>query len=171
MIVDTTGAETDQAPPPAKELLGLVLPEDGDGSKIVAIRLMARQGPGFPGEKLILALREEGLRHGEFGIFHRMADEEDSKPLFSVASLTEPGSFDLTRIKSDAYPGVTLFFILSGVDEAIETFDDMLRTGRTLSSKLDGDLLDEHGNRLSIQRERYLREEVIQFQHRIPLTQ
>jgi len=30
---------------------------------------------------------------------------------------------------------------------------------------MDADLLDETGSTLSIQRERYMREEVIQFQH------
>jgi hypothetical protein len=35
---------------------------------------------------------------------------------------------------------------------------------------LNGDLLDESGSTLSIQRERYLREEVIQFQHGISVA-
>jgi len=32
---------------------------------------------------------------------------------------------------------------------------------------LEGELLDEHGSRLSIQRERFMREEVIQLQHKL----
>ena len=41
----------------------------------------------------------------------------------------------------------------------------MIAAARALSQSLDGELLDESGSTLSIQRERYLREEVIQFQH------
>ena len=41
----------------------------------------------------------------------------------------------------------------------------MMESARTLSQSLDGELLDESGSNLSIQRERYLREEVIQYQH------
>jgi FtsZ-interacting cell division protein ZipA len=49
--------------------------------------------------------------------------------------------------------------------DGIAAFDAMLSTSRTLASALDGELLDENGSRLSVQRERYLREEVIQLQH------
>ena len=41
----------------------------------------------------------------------------------------------------------------------------MMTAARALSQSLDGELLDESGSTLSIQRERYLREEIIQFQH------
>ena len=34
-----------------------------------------------------------------------------------------------------------------------------------LTDRVDAELLDESGSTLSIQRERYMREEVIQFQH------
>ena len=63
--------------------------------KIVTIRLLCHDKHGFPGEDLVLALRENGLRHGRFGIFHyHAADVVEGDPgvvpLFSVASLTEP---------------------------------------------------------------------------------
>ena len=138
-----------------------------DDAKIVAIRLMARTDGGFPADKLILALREEGLRHGSYGIFHRLDEEDESRSDFSVASLVEPGSFDLTRVKKDYYPGVSIFLMLPGSGNAIGVFDDMLTTSRALAQKLDGELLDEEGSTLSIQRERYLREEIIQFEHQI----
>lgn len=135
-------------------------------AKIVALRLMSREG-GFAAEKLILALREAGLRHGQFGIFHRPDADDDSRPDFSVANLIEPGSFDLTRVKMDYYPGVSIFLRLPGPDNGVEVFDDMVTTSRFLAEKLGGELLDEQGSRLSIQREKYMREEVIQFQHRM----
>ena len=86
--------------------------------------------------------------------------------LFSVASLVEPGSFDLTRLKTERFPGVSLFVALPGAGDGVAAFDDMLSTAHGLAIKLDGELLDEQGSRLSVQRERYLREEVIQFQHK-----
>jgi cell division protein ZipA len=131
--------------------------------KIVTIRLMSRSR-GFPADKLILALREAGLRHGQFGIFHRPDTTDEQRSEFSVANLIEPGAFDLTRIKKDYYPGVSIFMMLPGPDDGVEVFDDMLTTSRSLAEKLDGELFDEQGSTLSIQRERYLREEVVQFQ-------
>ena len=141
-------------PPPA-------IPE-----KVITIRLMARGKPGFAAERLVLALREAGFRHGRFGIFHRHAEAEGEAALFSVASLVEPGSFDLSQLKTAHYPGVSIFMALPGPDDDLKAFDMMLETARALAGTLEGDLCDERGNSLSIQRQRFLREEVIQFQHR-----
>lgn len=74
----------------------------------------------------MLALREAGLRHGRFGIFHRSTSPIDDSPLFSVASLTEPGSFDLTSLRTDVYQGVSLFLGLPGPGDGLEAFDAML---------------------------------------------
>ena len=41
----------------------------------------------------------------------------------------------------------------------------MIAAARALSQSLDAELLDESGSTLSIQRERYMREEIIQFEH------
>ena len=91
----------------------------------------------------------------------------ETRELFSVASLVEPGSFDLTRVKTERYPGISLFLSLPVEGDALAAFDEMLSTAHSLASKLGGELLDEHGSRLSVQRERYLREEVIRFQHKL----
>ena len=135
-------------------------------AKIVTLRMLSRGATPFPGEDLVLALREAGLRHGKFGIFHLQVSETDDTAIFSVASLTEPGSFDLTRVRIDQYPGVSLFLGLPGPLEAVAAFDAMVSAGRAVAKRLDGNLVDEHGSTLSVQRERYLREDVIQFQHR-----
>lgn len=146
---------------PAKPAAGPILPD-----KIVTIRILSRPGSPFPAEELVLALREAGLRHGRFGIFHAHASDADDTPVFSVASLTEPGSFDLTRLRTDVYQGVSLFLGLPGPVEGVTAFESMVGVARAVAKRLDGNLVDEHGSTLSIQRERYLREEVIQFQHR-----
>ena len=110
-------------------------------------------------------MRGIGLRHGKFGIFHRYDGNDESKTVFSAASLVEPGSFDLQNIKEQEIPGISLFLILPGPVECVEAFDSMLEAARALTQSLDGELLDESGSTLSIQRERYMREEIIQFQH------
>ena len=62
-------------------------------------------------------------------------------------------------------PGISLFLVLPGPVDSVEAFDMMMEAARTLTQSLDGELLDESGSTLSIQRERYMREEVIQYQH------
>jgi cell division protein ZipA len=152
---------TDPPAPPAPRVRPVPLPE-----KVVTLRLMSREPPGFPGEALVLALREAGLAHGRYGIFHRADAADPEAALFSVASLVEPGSFDLERLRTTTYPGVSLFLTIPGPGDAVAAFDAMVDAGRALAAQLGGELLDEQGSTFSIQRQRYIREEIIQFRHR-----
>lgn len=140
------------APPPAPE-------------KILAVRLTGKAGASFAGDALLRALQEAGLEHGRFGIFHRHAPGDSHQAIFSVAGLVEPGSFDVAGMAAERFPGITLFMTLPGPVEAVAAFDDMLATARTLATTLDGELLDEQGSRLSVQRERFLRDELTQLQY------
>jgi len=135
--------------------------------KIVTLRLVASDGGAFRGDELILSLRGIGMRHGKFGIFHRVDGRDEDQTIFSAASLVEPGSFDLANIKDQQIPGISLFLILPGPIDSVEGFDLMMDAARTLAQSLGGELLDESGSTLSIQRERFMREEIIQFQHSI----
>jgi cell division protein ZipA len=133
--------------------------------KIVTVRLVARNGGSFRGDELILSLRGIGLRHGKFGIFHRYDGSDEDLTIFSAASLVEPGSFDLSNIAEQEIPGISMFLVLPGPVDGVEAFDLMVTAAKALSKSLNGELLDESGSTLSIQRERYLREEIIKFQH------
>ena len=133
--------------------------------KIVTLRLVARDTGAFRGDDLILSLRGIGLRHGKFGIFHRYDGNDEGRTVFSAASLVEPGSFDLANIKEQELPGISLFLILPGPIDGVEAFDMMMEAARALARTLDAELLDESGSTLSIQRERYMREEIIQYHH------
>jgi cell division protein ZipA len=141
-----------------------ITPASNGPQKIVTVRIVARDKKSFKGDDLILSMRGIGLRHGKFGIFHRYDGSDESETVFSAASLVEPGSFDLQNIKEQEIPGISLFLVLPGPMDSVEAFDMMLAAARTLAQSLDGELLDESGSTLSIQRERYLREEIIQFQ-------
>ena len=105
------------------------------------------------------------MRHGKFGIFHRHEGNDEEKVIFSAASLVEPGSFDLTNLKEQEIPGISLFMVLPGPVEGAQAFDLMMIAARVLTQTLNAELLDESGSTLSIQRERYMREEIIQFEH------
>ena len=151
-------AETERSSP-------LPRPQSQPSERIIALRLVAHGAGTLDSETVVLALRDKGLRHGRYGIFHRYDSDENADACFSVASLTEPGSFDLSGLKDSRLPGVSLFMVLPNVADEVEVFDDMVRTGRELSQELDADLLDERGSSWSYQRERYVREEIIQFRH------
>jgi cell division protein ZipA len=130
--------------------------------KVVTIRLVPREHD-LGGETAVAALRKAGLRHGRYGIFHKHAGESEDDVLFSVASLTEPGSFDLERLRAIA--GMSFFVVLPRRGYPVAAFDAMVDTARILAQDLDADLFDERGSSWSIQRERYVREELIHYRH------
>jgi cell division protein ZipA len=138
--------------------------------KIVTMRLVAKKHGAFAGDDLILNLRAVGMRHGKFGIFHRYQGDDEKKVVFSAASLVEPGSFDLENVKDQKIPGISLFLVLPGPLDGCKAFDLMMEAARTLTKAMQAELLDESGSTLSIQRERYLREEIIQYQHGIKVA-
>jgi cell division protein ZipA len=159
-------AVADQEPAAGEPTPGEVAaPARTVAQKIVALRIIARGGGAFRGDELILNLRGIGMRHGKFGIFHRLDGTDDGDAVFSAASLVEPGSFDLPNIHDQEIPGISLFAVLPGPVDELEAFDMLMAAARMLAQSLDGELLDESGSTLSIQRERYMREEVVQFQH------
>jgi cell division protein ZipA len=132
--------------------------------KVVTIRFVPKHHM-IDGHSAVRALREAGLRHGRYGIFHKHkeADEDGDDVLFSVASLTEPGSFDLENLGTIA--GMSFFIVLPSAVDPVDCFDSMVETARSLSHRLGADLFDERGSSWSIQRERYVREELIRYRH------
>jgi len=138
---------------------------DEPEQKIVTLRIVARNQGAINGEELVLNLRGIGMRHGKFGIYHRYEGSDEDKVIFSAASLVEPGTFDLQTIREQELPGISLFMVLPGPIDAAQAYDLMIAAARALAQSLDAELLDESGSTLSIQRECYLREEIIQFQH------
>jgi cell division protein ZipA len=145
-------------------------PAPSPPQKIVTMRLVAKKHGAFAGDDLVLNLRSVGMRHGKFGIFHKFHDDDERQVVFSAASLVEPGSFDLENVKNQKIPGISLFMVLPGPLDGCQAFDQMMEAGRTLIKALHGELLDESGSTLSIQRQRYLREEIIQYQHGIKVA-
>ncbi len=58
--------------------------------------------------------------------------------MFSVASLREPGTFDLEAMATTQYPGVALFVVLPGPAAAADAIDEMVFTARALAAQLGG---------------------------------
>lgn len=130
--------------------------------RVVALRLVPRNGE-LPTERAVSALRGAGLEHGRYSIFHRQLGT--NREGFSVASLTEPGSFDLDHLGDATIAGLSFFLVLPGQGDPVSRFDAMVETARRLSVELAADLFDERGSSWSSQRERYLREELIEYRH------
>lgn len=142
------------APPPE--------PPKRPAQKIIAIRVTAVAPARFGGSDLLAALQAEGLSFGRYDIFHCFHD--DGRPIYSVASLKEPGTFDLAAMPETQYPGVAVFAVLPGPVSAAEAFDEMIFSARALATHLNGVLADERGAPLNALRVGKLREDALDFE-------
>jgi cell division protein ZipA len=152
-------AEVAREPPPA----AAAAPER---QRIVTMRVSAPGESRWPGAGLAAALEAHGLTFGRYQVFHRK--HPDGRSLFCVASLVEPGTFDLARMPDEDYRGVTLFAVLPGPATPLQTLDAMLSTARDLAESLSGILQDGKGQPLSAQGTAALREDVARFQSSLP---
>ena len=132
--------------------------------RVVTLRLIPR-GAELTAERAVIALRNAGLEHGRYAIFHRPLGA--NREGFSVASLTEPGTFDLDHLDEGTIAGLSFFVVLPGAGDPVARFDAMVETARRMSVELAADLFDERGSSWSSQRERYLREELIEYRHQV----
>jgi cell division protein ZipA len=142
-------------------------PPAGD-QLIVALRLRARQPEGFDGSELVKAFSAEGLEYGRFGAFHSLDERRRSR--FLVASLVEPGSFEIEKMHELRCPGVSMFMVLPGPREPLSALDGMFSCARRLAERLDGEVLDDKGNALTMQQAGWLREQVVEYQRRVKLA-
>ena len=128
----------------------------------LVIRVVPRDGE-FTMERVVLALHEAGLKQGKYNIFHFFQESLSEEALFSVANLREPGVFDLINLKLEKIPGLSFFLMLPGPADPLGRFDRMVETARWIAEQLNANLLDERGSSWSVQRERYLREEIVEY--------
>ena len=160
----TTGPISEQsdraaaAPPQA--------PNAAELQRIVTIRVCAVGEARWSGSQLMAALELHGLAFGRYQVFHRK--HADGRSLFCVASLIEPGTFDIAEMADQEYRGVTLFAVLPGPIKPIETMDELLGTARGLAEELSGMVQDAKGMPLSPQRAAALREDIARFQASLP---
>jgi cell division protein ZipA len=165
-------AKTAAAPPPAPANDPPVVADTETKSdrmqRIMAVRLVMLSGRLASGEQLAQAFRAERLDYGRYRIFHRMAEGE--RPIFSVASLVEPGSFDPDLMATERYLGVSMFAVFPGPIPAPQAFDELIATGRRLADRLGAVLQDDTGHSLTGQRLLSLREELVSFENLVSMA-
>lgn len=123
-----------QAPPaaPAVDL----------ANDILVLTVVAHPGHEFSSYDLLHAIYAAGFEFGDMNIFHYYDSTATGQKvaLFSLASATEPGEFDLDRIGNYSCSGLTLFSVLSNVANPRQAFDLMLRAAEQLADDLNGEL-------------------------------
>jgi cell division protein ZipA len=168
------GAHAPASPPTAAPVIPgrvpTLLPESAPNAseqqKIVTVRVCAPGEMRWSGSTLLSALELHGLAYGRHQVFHRR--HVDGRSLFCVASLIEPGTFDVARMSDEEFRGITLFAVLPGPVEPLLTVDELLGAARGLAQELSGMVQDQKGMPLSPQRAAALRDDVARFQAALP---
>jgi len=129
--------------------------------RTVTLFVSARSGQMFSGANLIVAAEKAGLTFGDMGIFHRLLPgKPQAGPVFSMANMIKPGSFDIRHVDELHTPGVSFFMTLPGPLPALDAWDAMLPTAHRLAELLDGSVLDEERNALGRQGVAHIRDEL-----------
>ena len=129
---------------------------------VITVRLTPIDSVPFNGNQVLEILNGNGLSLDESGIFNYL-DKHNKTKLFSVANLVEPGVFDVQDIENEKIPGLSFFMLMPLSSNEINAFDEMMMVLKKIKTSLKAELLDDAGSTLSIQRERYIREEVIEY--------
>lgn len=118
--------------------------------EVIAILILAKEDTTFVGYELLQAILANGLRFGDMNIFHRFQEKNGHGPLiFSLASATEPGTFDIDNMGAANCVGLTLFMRCSGSHLDLPRFNLLLETTKQLAEELDGDVCNQQQELLS----------------------
>lgn len=129
--------------------------------KIVTLYLAAKAGQALHGPDIVVAAERAGLVYGHMGVFHRLVDGHPGRgPVFSVANIMKPGSFDMANIQSLETPAIAFFLTLPAPVPALDAWEAMLPTAQRMAELLDAVVLDEQRNALGRQRIGHIREEL-----------
>jgi cell division protein ZipA len=140
-------------------------PVRAPAQKVVALHVQAPSHTPFRGQDLYRAFELTGLHYGPMKVYERTQDVDGKpQPLFFVANMVEPGTFEPEHMNAFSSPGVSLFMQVPNVIEGSAILDQMVATGQALAEELHGELRDEHRSTLSRQRIEHIRSEITEFE-------
>ncbi|AOD14766.1 cell division protein ZipA [Xanthomonas fragariae] len=142
-----------------------------DFDKIVSLFVAAKAGQVLRGEDVVVAAEKTGLVFGHMNVFHRLVEGHPERgPIFSMASILKPGSFDMANIREMQTPAIAFFLTLPAPMTALDAWEKMLPTVQRMAELLDGVVLDDSRNALGRQRVAHIRDELRAYdrQHQAP---
>src|SRR5690606_2067743 len=95
--------------------------------RIVTLYVAAKAGRVLRGPDIVVAAEKAGLTYGYMNIFHRLVEGHPERgPIFSVANIRKPGSFDMDGIQTLETPAIAFFLTLPAPVSALDAWDAML---------------------------------------------
>ena len=143
-----------------------------DVERLLVISVVAAEGDLFAGETLLKVFEHNKLRYSSSGIFQRVVIQGGREmPVFGVANLVKPGTFAPPDMEGFSTPGVTFFLQLPCPGNAVDAFDDFVKTAERLAVEFGGELRDEHHKVLTHQALMHTRERIAEAgYHPVPAS-
>jgi cell division protein ZipA len=156
----THAPEVKQVEPAAQEKA-----EPQQPSEVLIIHVSMPENQTISGASLLPLLISMGLKFGDMDIFHRHEDSAGNGPvLFSLASMYNPGTFDIDNIEQISTKGLSLFMTLPGPGEALQNFNMMHNAAKKVAEQFGGQILDSHRSAMTVQTVRHYVEKIREFE-------
>lgn len=150
---------TENPPPPPKKP-----PEE----LIIFLYVVAKPNQSFSGTDIFSVLDEVGVNYGDMKIFHHygVGELKVKTPVFSIANMLEPGTFDPKFMEDFTTSGIVLFMRLPGPLGGRVSFELMLNNAQRIAEMLEGQVKDERRKNLEPEMIDTLRDRIAEFEKR-----
>ena len=140
--LDADGIGDDKEIKLSKSTGGMLPDSEITDIQIITFLIKASPGKEFSGVNILNATKTLGFRFGDMNIFHHYGVQGlmAEQPIFSLASMYEPGNFDLEQMDTYKTKGLALFMQLPSPVDSIAAFDLMQETVLQLSELLQGEI-------------------------------
>ena len=164
--------KTDESPVESgdqkKQLQDIVADEarqQNNEHQIITFLIKAAPGKTFFGDNIQGATDVVGMKFGDMNIFHHHGAEgmEFEESIFSLASMYEPGYFELDKMEAYQTKGLTLFMQLPAPMDSILAFDLMQETAMRLADLLQGEICSTKHEPIDAKALQAMRDVVVDF--------
>ena len=128
---------------------------------VLVMYLVPSNAESFLGYELLQALSNYSVHLSEKKHFQRFSNDNGSGQLwYHVASMTNPGTFDMTEPGKLECRGLVFIMEPAKVEDLSTAYESMLKTCNGLSEELDAELLDEDQQKFTENKARQMRYQI-----------
>ncbi|MCV6637039.1 cell division protein ZipA [Candidatus Albibeggiatoa sp. nov. NOAA] len=133
---------------------------------IVALFVLPNQEEGFLGTDIFTVLQDQDMSYGKMEIFHHygVGEIKVKHPIFSVANILNPGTFNPKEMEEFRSAGLVFFMQLPGAFGGRVAFELMLNTAKRVAESLEGILTDEQQYILDQDMIEHFRDKITQYE-------
>lgn len=122
-----------------------------NANDVLAVFIMSRDPIGFDGDELYTALSNANFYLGKNDVFYRYSNDDGTgEHLFTLVKAVEPGYFNISNLRNEQVPGITLLMLPSQLSSPLVALDKLVRAAKQIAFVLNGELLDSSRQPLTL---------------------